>query len=338
MARSVRALAAPAPADHDAPFGIDFSRLPIDAPFHEALIAWQNWLCHERRSSRHTSEAYGRDLNDFIQFMIEHQGSGLRLQDLGSLGLRDFRAWLAARSRRGLQHSSNARALSVLRGFFRWLAKTQRLENTTILGLRGPKLATVLPKALDQDTAKKAVDEIGDLGDEAWVGKRDTAVLLLLYGAGLRIGEALGLARSQAPKPGQDSLVVRGKGNKERKVPLLPVIPEAVQDYLAACPHHLPGDGPLFVGKRGGPLGARQIQQRVELLRGQLRLPASATPHALRHSFATHLLTAGGDLRSIQELLGHASLSTTQRYTALDSKALLAVYDKHHPRAKSQKT
>ncbi|MEM7169272.1 MAG: tyrosine recombinase XerC [Pseudomonadota bacterium] len=309
----------------------------LSADVRDTCQAWLDWLVVERRSSDHTCAAYQRDLLDCLVFFAGHLGQSVGMDQLAQLGLRDFRAWLAARHRRGLQHSSNARALSVVRGFFRWLAKTGRLENTAVLGLRGPKLATALPKALGRREAKEVVTSLGSMAEPGWIGKRDTAVLLLLYGAGLRIGEALGLSRKDAPAAGQTSLRVLGKGQKERQVPLLPVIPLAIEAYLRACPHDLAAEGPLFLGKRGGPLRARQIQLRVQELRGYLGLPDSATPHALRHSFATHLLQAGGDLRSIQELLGHASLSTTQRYTALDSDALLAVYDAAHPRAKKNR-
>jgi integrase/recombinase XerC len=303
-----------------------------------AIEAWRDWLTHERRASRHTLDAYDRDLAGFVAFVGRHRGGPLTLGELERLQMADFRAWLAARAIKGFERSSTARALSVVRGFFRWLRRAHLVENPAITAVRSAKQARPLPKALSEAEARAAIDGLAefanpDLVGPDWVGKRDTAVLLLLYGAGLRIGEALGLTRAQAPAEGRDSLVVTGKGQKQRLVPLLPVVISAVDDYLDACPYELPGDGPLFVGRRGGALGARQIQKRLQQLRGLLGLPDSATPHALRHSFATHLLAGGGDLRSIQELLGHASLSTTQRYTAMDSARLLAVYDRAHPRA-----
>ncbi|MDX1576658.1 MAG: tyrosine-type recombinase/integrase, partial [Kiloniellales bacterium] len=190
-----------------------------------------------------------------------------------------------------------------------------------------------VPRALSQDETSEALERVEGLDDRAWVNKRDAAVCLLLYGCGLRLGEALALRRCDAPTAGQDSLLITGKGRKQRIVPLLPTVVAAIDDYLAACPHQLPGEGPLFIGIRGGALGPRQVQQRLAELRRLLGLPDSATPHALRHSFATHLLAGGGDLRAIQELLGHASLSTTQRYTDVDTAALLAIYRKAHPRA-----
>ena len=189
-----------------------------------------------------------------------------------------------------------------------------------------------MPKPLTVDDATAAVDAVGGLATDGWQGKRDIAILTLLYGCGLRLSEALGLRRAEAPL--SEMLVVTGKGSKQRLLPVLPAVREAVADYLAACPHALAADGPLFVGARGGPLNPRLVQRQMAAVRGYLGLPESATPHALRHSFATHLLGAGGDLRAIQELLGHASLSTTQRYTSVETERLLAIYDAAHPRAR----
>ena len=299
-----------------------------------AFTAWRDWLRLERRASPHTCAAYARDLSAFVNFLAEHRGTPPDLADLSDLGPADFRAWLAARAMAGLGANSTNRALSVVRGFFRWLTKTGRAENAALAAIRGPRKDKSLPKALSAPEAEAVVDETAKLAREAWIGQRDTAVLLLLYGAGLRIGEALSLTRREAPQTGQDALVITGKGNKQRAVPLLPVIPRAIGDYLAACPFALAADGPLFVGKRGRALGPRPIQLRLQQLRSALALPETATPHALRHSFATHLLAGGGDLRAIQELLGHASLSTTQRYTAVDAAHLLRIYERAHPRAK----
>lgn len=298
-----------------------------------ALSDWRRWLAAERRASDHTVAAYERDLGDFLLFVSGHMGDRLGFDELGGLKTSDFRAWLAARAGRGLQASSTARALSVVRGFFRWLKRRDLVENAALGAIRTPKVPRSVPRALTQEEAGEALDKVEVLDERAWVNKRDTAVCLLLYGCGLRLGEALGLRRREAPTAGQDSLLITGKGRKQRIVPVLPPVVAAIDDYLAACPHPLPGDGPLFVGIRGGPLGARQVQQRLVELRRLLGLPESATPHALRHSFATHLLAGGGDLRAIQELLGHASLSTTQRYTDVDTAGLLAVYRKAHPRA-----
>ncbi len=301
-----------------------------------ALRDWQAWLREEKRASPHTCLAYQRDLAHFLAFTAEHLGQAPALADLARLSTGDFRAWLAARAGAGLQRTSTARALSSLRGFFIWLKRRGLAENTALAALRTPKVPKAVPKALTAAEAEEAIATVAELSDDDWIGKRDCAVLLLLYGCGLRIGEALGLTRAMAPKPGQDSLLVTGKGNKQRMVPLLPVVREAITDYLAACPYPQDGDAPLFLGKRGGPLGPRLVQQRMRDLRLLLGLPESATPHSLRHSFATHLLAGGGDLRAIQELLGHASLASTQRYTEVDVAGLLEVYDRAHPRAQAQ--
>ena len=299
-----------------------------------AVEDWLSWLRHERRASEHTVIAYGQDLSDFLAFLAEHLGSLPTLDALAGLTPADFRAWLAARLRNGLARSSTARALSVVRNLFRWLHKRGLAENPAIGTIRTPKVPQAVPKALTVDQTSDALDSVAELDDRPWVGKRDVAVLLLLYGCGLRVGEALSLRRRDAPTPQQEALTITGKGGKERVVPLLPIVGEAIDGYLAICPHRLPAEGPLFVAIRGGPLRSRQIQTRLQSLRPLLGLPETATPHALRHSFATHLLAGGGDLRAIQELLGHSSLSTTQRYTAVDPSALLSVYDRAHPRAR----
>ncbi len=298
-----------------------------------ALEGWRRWLAKERRASPHTVAAYGRDLDDFLRFLAGHLGGPVALSDLAGLKPLDFRSWLAARAGRGLQASSTARALSVVRGFFRWLQKRGLADNAAVGAVRTPKVPRSVPRALSREEASEALETVAALDERDWINRRDAAVCLLLYGCGLRLGEALGLRRSEAPRPGQEGLAITGKGGKERVVPLLPVVIAAIESYIAACPHPLPAEGPLFVGVRGGPLGPRQVQQRLAELRRLLGLPETATPHALRHSFATHLLAGGGDLRAIQELLGHASLSTTQRYTEVDTAALMAVYRKAHPRA-----
>ncbi len=301
-----------------------------------AIDDWRAWLAHERRASAHTCEAYARDLSSFLAFLSEHLGGPPSLAALEKLRPADFRAWLAARARQGLQRSSTARALSVVRNLFRWLQVRGLAENPSLAAVSNPRLPRPVPKALAPEEAVEAVEAVAELSERPWNGKRDTAILLLLYGAGLRIGEALGLKRRDAPAQGQEALLITGKGGKQRLVPLLPAVVDAVQDYLAACPYTVAPDGPLFLGQRGGALGPRQVQQRMAELRGLLGLPESATPHALRHSFATHLLAGGGDLRTIQELLGHASLSTTQRYTEVDVAGLMSVYERAHPRARTR--
>ena len=303
-----------------------------------AIEDWRAWLAHERRISDHTLDAYSRDLGSFLRFTAEHLGYPPGLLDLRALGPADFRGFLAHRQARGLARSSTARAMSTLRNFFKFIERQGLVENAAIGGIKTPKVPKSVPKALDEVDALEAVSAVEDLSEEPWIGKRDAAVLLLLYGCGLRIGEALGLNRGQVPEPGDgmDTIVVTGKGDKQRLVPVLPVVTEALGDYIDACPHDLALDGPLFVGKRGKRLSSRMIQRQMGRVRALLGLPETATPHALRHSFATHLLAGGGDLRTIQELLGHASLSTTQRYTEVDAGRLKSVYDGAHPRARRQ--
>ncbi|NQU60805.1 MAG: tyrosine recombinase XerC [Rhodospirillales bacterium] len=301
-----------------------------------AIDDWRAWLAHERRISDNTLDAYGRDLQGFLRFAADHLGYPAGLQDLQSFSPGDFRGFLARRNADGLSRSSTARAMSTLRNFFKFLEKQGLAENAAIGTIKTPKVPRSVPRALSEEDAMEAVDipaAIGDLMDAPWIGKRDTAVLLMLYGCGLRLGEALGLNRGQVRGAG-DSIVVTGKGDKQRLVPVLAVVLQGIEDYIAACPHDLVDDGPLFVGVRGKRLSPRVIQRRMRDVRKLLDLPDTATPHALRHSFATHLLAGGGDLRTIQELLGHASLSTTQRYTEVDTAKLLDVYEDAHPRAR----
>ena len=302
------------------------------ADLQEQIEAWRRWLAVEKRASIHSLAAYERDLGAFLAFLAEYQGGAPSLTSLKKLNRGDLRGWLAERAGRGLKASSTARALSVLRGFYRFLARRGLAENAVVLGLKNPKMPKAVPKALTRAEAADALDNVGELSEEPWVGKRDAALLTLLYGCGLRLGEALSLKRRDQAAARSGRLTITGKGRKQRVVPVLPIVAAALDDYVAACPH---SHDPLFLGVRGGPLNPRIVQGRLQSLRLLLGLPASATPHALRHSFATHLLAGGGDLRAIQELLGHASLSTTQRYTDVDAAGLMAVYDRAHPRAKS---
>jgi len=311
--------------------------LPAAADLAAALQAWLGRLADERQLSAHTIAAYRRDLRDFLRFQAEHQGEAPDLALLARLTVRDLRAWLARRAADKYAYTSSARALSAVRMFFRHLEREGVPVSSALALVRGPRLQRSEPRPLSEGQAKAVVDLEGRSAGAppGWVARRDAAVLLLLYGCGLRIGEALSLDRGDAPPAdgALHSLVITGKGRKQRLVPVLPIVAEAVADYLKACPHALgPGD-PLFVGVRGRRLQPRLVQQTMAGLRGALGLPASATPHALRHSFATHLLAGGGDLRTIQELLGHASLSTTQRYTEVDEAGLMAAYSAFHPRA-----
>ena len=297
----------------------------------EAVAGWVRWLEEERRASHHTSDAYIRDLNGFLAFLAPHLGGTPSIDALDGLTVRDFRAWLARRAMEDASKTSTVRALSAVRSFYRHLARTGLARNAAIAGVRGPRLPRAIPKPLTEDEAAETLEMSARQAAQKWIGKRDAAVLTLLYGSGLRIDEALRLNRAEAPHT--DSMVITGKGGKQRMIPVLATVRAAIEDYLQACPHEVPPDGPLFVGVRGGRLGARSIQALMQKLRAALNLPETATPHALRHSFATHLLAGGGDLRVIQELLGHASLSTTQRYTGVDADSLMAVYDAAHPRA-----
>lgn len=301
----------------------------------QAAEDWYRWLVDEKRTADLTLEAYRRDLSAFLAFVRDHRGGPPGLATLAGLTTADFRAWLASRAdpRDPYARTSTARALSAVRGFFRFLDKRGIAHNPAIGGVRTPKLPHAIPKPLTEAEAGDLLDLVATEARHPWVAARDIAVLTLLYGCGLRIAEAIGLDRREAPKG--ETMVITGKGNKERLVPVLPVVRRAIDDYLRVCPHPLGPDDPLFVGVRGGRLSPRTVQALVQKLRGLLGLPETATPHALRHSFATHLLAAGGDLRAIQELLGHASLSTTQRYTDVNAEQLLKVYDRAHPRARS---
>ncbi|MEM1233407.1 MAG: tyrosine recombinase XerC [Pseudomonadota bacterium] len=300
----------------------------------QARDALTSWLAHEKAlkaTAKNTLEAYGRDVAGFIAFMCDHNGGAQGLAPLSRITITDMRAWMSHERRRGLAARSLARSLSAVKTFYRWLAEREGFEPTAVLSARAPKFQKKLPRPLAEDAARAVLGTVELQSSEPWIAKRDVAVITLLYGCGLRISEALGLTGADAPLP--ETLRIVGKGNKERIVPVLPAARSAVAAYLAACPWDLEPDAPLFRGLRGGKLGARVIQKVMEQARFQLGLPATATPHALRHSFATHLLSAGGDLRSIQELLGHASLSTTQAYTAVDTARLMEVYDATHPRA-----
>jgi len=295
--------------------------------------AWLDHLEGTRRLAAKTVEAYDRDVRQFLSFLTEHLGGAPAIADIADLRPADIRAFLAARRRGGAEARSLARALAGVRSFFAFLEKHGHANGAALKAVRTPKQPKTLPKPIAAAAAKQMVDADQSLDAEPWIAARNAAVLCLLYGSGLRISEALGLTRGQAPIDAIDTLRVTGKGGKTRIVPVLPVARQAVADYLRLCPYKLDDGQALFRGARGGPLSPRIVQLAVQRLRGALGLPNTATPHALRHSFATHLLAAGGDLRSIQELLGHASLSTTQIYTAIDSERLLDIYEKAHPRA-----
>jgi integrase/recombinase XerC len=299
-----------------------------------ARAALAEWLAHLRAldgAADNTLKAYSTDISGYLAFLAQHRGGTEGLRGLVTVPQTDMRAWMAHERGRGVGARSLARALSAVKGFTAWLADREGVDATAALSTRAPKFRRKLPRPLAEEAAMQVLDTVGDNAREEWVSARDTAVVTLLYGCGLRISEALGLTGAAVPLP--DVLRIKGKGGKERLVPVLPAAKDAVARYLRLCPYDISPTTPLFFGARGGALNPRLISAAMERVRAQLGLPASATPHALRHSFATHLLNAGGDLRAIQELLGHASLSTTQTYTAVDTARLMEVYAKAHPRA-----
>jgi integrase/recombinase XerC len=313
--------------------------IELDSADETIALEMTRWLTHlraERRLSPKTLEAYARDLRQCLDFLCEHWGARVTLPRFAAVEACDIRAFMSMRRAGDIGGRSLMRTLAGLRSFGRFLEREGKGKVGALSAIRAPKVAKTLPKPIQINAAKRLADADERAGEsrEDWVLARDAAVMALLYGSGLRISEALGLKRREVPLPGAgDVLVVTGKGNKTRMVPVLQHVLELVAEYAAMCPYPLPADGPVFVGVRGGPLKARIIQLAMERLRVALGLPDSATPHALRHSFATHLLNRGGDLRAIQELLGHSSLSTTQIYTAIDSERLLEVYRSAHPRS-----
>ena len=305
------------------------SAFATDAFVRSQVDAWQRELGSVRRLASNTLEAYGRDLDQFLTFLAGHTGGPVTLATLKALRTADIRAFMAQRRSESLGSRSLARVLSALKSFFGFLEREEVMTTEALNVIRTPKLPRSLPKALTVAEARATIDTTHELEDRPWVAARDMAVLSLCYGAGLRIAEALSLTRGDL-----DSQVLRvtGKGGKTRMVPLIDPVRQAIDLYIELCPFKSWPEEPLFRGVKGGVLSPRLIQLRVAQLRGALGLPASATPHALRHSFATHLLGKGGDLRAIQELLGHASLSSTQIYTAVDTDRLLDSYRKAHPR------
>jgi integrase/recombinase XerC len=311
----------------------DDSELPLASDLREAVVGWLSHLRDGRGYSDATLVAYERDMRQFLGWLRGHLGHTPCLGDLAHIEAKGFRAFMAARRKAGLESRSLARTMSALRQFFRWLEAEGTVKNRAVLTLALPKVPHGIPKPLTVDKAASVVADSMEAKLD-WIAARDLAVLLLLYGSGLRVSEALGLVRKDAPTPERDVLRIEGKGGKERLVPVLPITQEAIARYIALCPYPLKADGPLFLGAKGGALSPRIIQLLMEDLRDSLGLPETATPHALRHSFATHLLRAGADLRQIQELLGHASLSTTQIYTEVDRERLLQVYDAAHPRGR----
>lgn len=307
-----------------------------DGNLLEIIDEWGNFLCGIRRLSASTYETYLGDLADFLIFLSGYAGEKASLKIITDIDAISIRAWLASRHKRELALASSARALSTIRNLYRWLDRHKNIQNTVPFSISSPKAGKTLPKALDINSAVESVESIGEIARNEWQGKRDIAILMLMYGAGLRISEVLNLNFEDIPTG--DTLRITGKGNKQREVPILPAIKKVLKEYLAECPYIKENgygkdkDSPLFISATGKRLAYSVFNKQIRNLRGYLGLPESATPHAFRHSFATHLLEGGGDLRTIQELLGHASLSTTQRYTKTNSAHLMATYKKSHPR------
>lgn len=303
---------------------------------YQAFQSWYDWLAVERRLSSHTTDSYLLDLKPFLEYMQKKNKNLLSLKDFKDMSVTDFRGYLVNRTQKGIIRSSLARNMSALRNFFKFLHKRYDIENTAVSVVRSAKPAKTLPKPLGQEETLHLLHAAYGAQKEKWQGLRDVALLTLLYGCGLRISEALNLTVSDW-KSASSALLVRGKGNKERIVPVLPLVQKAMEAYLKERAFEVSAQSPLFIGARGEQINPGVVQRQIRRLRVQLGLPESVTPHALRHSFATHLLEAGSDLRSVQELLGHASLSATQRYTEVDSVHLTAVYNKAHPRARKKK-
>ena len=307
--------------------------LGISPGLRDAVQAWTEGLRALKGASEHTIEAYRADVLGFLGFLAGHLGGAGGVAQIGQLRQADMRAWMAARRLDGLGSRSLARALSSVKSFARWLAEREGVEISAILAARAPRYTRSLPRPLSEAAARDVIALVPLATRDDWTGLRDAAVVTLLYGCGLRVSEALGLTGRDAPLP--EMLRIRGKGGRERLVPVLPAARTAVAAYLRACPHDPGARAPLFRGVKGGALSRHHVAGVLRVVRAQLGLPATATPHALRHSFATHLLAAGGDLRAIQELLGHASLASTQVYTAVDARQLTEIYLAAHPRAKA---
>lgn len=310
------------------------SRALPSAQMRDALAHWLDGLRALDGASEHTVAAYAHDVGQFLGFLAAHLGGAAGMPQLAAMTQSDMRAWMAAERAGGLGSRSLARKLSAVKSFARWVAEREDLDISAILAARAPKYSRNLPRPLSEEAAREVIALAPLQSRSDWTGARDAAVITLLYGCGLRISEALGLSGRDLPL--REVLRIRGKGGRERLVPLLPAARRAVDAYLRLCPHAMAPDAPIFRGVRGSALSRRHIAKVMEMTRLQLGLPATATPHALRHSFATHLLSAGGDLRAIQELLGHASLQSTQVYTAVDTGRLMEIYAQAHPRAQSQ--
>jgi integrase/recombinase XerC len=306
--------------------------LPLADDLMDALIRWQAWLQDEKRVAANTVTSYSFDMHNLLSFINRHRGGQINMAILATLTLSDFRAWLAFCAAQDIAAASRARAVAGVRSFFHWLDRSGQMHNAAIDILKVPKTSRRLPRPVTEQQAQEIVTLSSENDTEGWTGARDEALFTLLYGAGVRLGEALSLSYADITQG--DRLTVTGKGNKQRSVPLLPIVQQAIKKYLTLCPYALKSDSKIFVGVRGDILNPAVAQRNLRTLRRQLGLPESVTPHALRHSFATHMLASGADLRTLQELLGHSSLSTTQLYTQVDAQQLSKTYLAPHPRAK----
>ncbi len=304
--------------------------LPIAGDLSDALSRWSDWLVHEKGASPHTLRGYQADMQQLVRFLSGHHGHAVSLRHLADASLTEFRAWLTQQAMAGRIPASRARSVSGVRNFFKWADRCGLFYNPDLELLRSPRLKKRLPRPLKREDTTKVLEHSAAC-DEEWVGLRDQALFTLLYGCGLRIGEALALTYQQWPETGRD-LKILGKGRRERLVPVLPLVDQRMRDYLDKCPFRMDASSALFRGVRGGALNPSSAQKAMRNLRRALGLPENATPHALRHSFASHLLAAGADLRSIQDLLGHASLASTQHYLDLENARLKKVYADAHPR------
>jgi len=304
--------------------------LAFDIKVAKLVDDFLSFMSGGKRASKHTIISYQNDLSNFLVFLKNYKEKAVTIDVLEELNVHDFRAWLFSRNEEEFQSTSTARAVSCLRSFFVFLNKNQYLKNSEIKNIKSPKIPKSIPKAVDQIDIKSIMELVAEFSKHDWCIKRDMALLTLIYGCGLRISEALSVTKSNLAN--NDVLIITGKGNKQRMVPILPIVKERIDNYLVVCPYKIASDGLIFLGVRGGPYSPVLFERLISNIRKYLQLSDTVTPHAFRHSFATHLLEAGGDLRTIQELLGHASLSTTQRYTKIDKTRLLDVYKNTHPR------
>lgn len=293
---------------------------------------WLNYLSNIKKLSQNSVVSYKNDLSKFFIFFQNYIEKNIGLKEIESIKISEFRSFLTYRRNSEISSNSIARNISALKSFFRFLIKNNKIKESSVFNLKSPKLKKSLPRPINVDLAIQVIKQAEEIEDEKWIGLRNKAILILLYGCGLRISEALSLNYDDVQN--EDHILIKGKGEKERIVPMMPYIKKGIENYLEACPKEIISGEALFIGKRFSRLSPRIIQYALEKIRTALSLPETATPHALRHSFATHLLDSGGDLRTIQELLGHSSLSTTQKYTKVETSKLLDIYKKSHPLAK----